>query len=204
MTARPANPFASRNLRPGAVPYFSEDPALVDALADRFDATRGAAQIIGPHGSGKSTLLAALVAGLRQRGWRVSLCELRAGQRRLPAGTWSSLVPGNRTLLVVDGFEQLGRLTRLWVRVRCRWRGARLLVTAHSDVGMQTLFRTTPSLAAAQAVAVRLQQWAPALVTPDDVAVAYERCGGDVRETMFALYDVYESRLAEQSDRTDS
>lgn len=189
----PGNPFTSRRLRPGAVPYLEPSPGLVDELAARFVALpRG--QILGPHGSGKSALLAALVAELRRRGWSVATFELRAGERRLPVGAWRDGPRGLHGAVAIDGFEQLSWLTR-W---RARWttwrRQTGMLVTTHAPAGLPTLYVTSPSLATAQRIAAQLQTGYPALISPSDVTEQYARLNGDVRETLFALYDLYEAR----------
>lgn len=186
------NPFRSSRLRPGAAPYVSPGPEWVAGLADQF-ATAARAQIIGPHGSGKSALLAALVGALRARGRTVEVCELRAGQRRLPENIWRwPTVPP--VVLAIDGFEQLSKIEQWRVRYRTWRAGVGLLVSAHAPVGLPTLVHTSPNLAVAQQVAAQLQSGGTPLVSPDDVAHAYSRCGGDLRETLFALYDLYEAR----------
>ena len=78
------NPFATRHVRPGAIPYCF--PAGVDArqLVERLAAAGWRGQIVGPHGSGKSTLLATLLRTIEQGGRRPLLIALHDGQRRLP------------------------------------------------------------------------------------------------------------------------
>jgi hypothetical protein len=69
-----------------------------------------------------------------------------------------------------------------------------LLVTAHRDVGLPTLYSTQPSLELARAVVARLAPEGDATVTDDDVAAAFADAKGNVREMLFALFDVYRAR----------
>lgn len=56
------NPFSSRYIRPGAIPYYPCDGRTPAALADQFlQQASPMAAIVGPHGSGKSTLLHAMI-----------------------------------------------------------------------------------------------------------------------------------------------
>ncbi len=190
------NPFISRRLRPGSVPYVEPSPGLVSQLADRFLASpRG--QIVGPHGSGKSALLQAVVGELERRGWSAATCALRTGQRRLPDHVWRNWPTGRCRLLAIDGFEQLARSVQWRVRWRSWRRGTGLLATAHAPIGLPTLYATTATLATARLVVQRLQSGFPELVADADVAQAFAHCQGDIRETLFALYDLYEARRSE-------
>jgi len=90
-----ANPFATRFVRPGSVPFLFAHQETVEQLVDRLGKARWYGQIVGPHGSGKSTLLASMLPGLRaerpvalyalsdqSRGWGRAGCRPR---RRLEA-----------------------------------------------------------------------------------------------------------------------
>src|SRR5262245_62831976 len=112
---RRSNPFSTRFVRPGAIPYQFVDGADVAALATRLEGQGWWGQIVGPHGSGKSTLLATLLPELRRRR-RVVVVELHADRRRFLELAWSR----EPTLLVVDGHEQLGWWARRRVRATCR------------------------------------------------------------------------------------
>jgi ABC-type cobalamin/Fe3+-siderophores transport system ATPase subunit len=147
-------------------------------------------QIVGPHGSGKSTLLAALLPELHRRR-TVVLVELHEHQRQLPATVWRLLV--GPTLLVVDGCEQLAWWTRWRLLARCRRQGVGLLVTAHRDVGLPDLYRTQvkPELAR-DIVADLLTDEQQARMASVDLGYELARHQGNLRETLFALYDHYE------------
>jgi hypothetical protein len=68
-----------------------------------------------------------------------------------------------------------------------------LLVTAHADVGLPTLLETSTSLELAQAIVACLPNATAGLPT-GAVAACFQRAAGDMRETLFALYDTYERR----------
>lgn len=66
-----SNPFATRYVAPGALPWIPPLQQSLPELAIRFQQELGRrAAIIGPHGSGKSTLLTQLVPLLGELRWR--------------------------------------------------------------------------------------------------------------------------------------
>jgi energy-coupling factor transporter ATP-binding protein EcfA2 len=210
------NPFSAARLRPGCIPYLFAPGDDLAALVVRLAANRGRGQIVGPHGSGKSTVLAMLAANLTARGHRIKLIELRDGQRRLPrewraasdpsqlsmksiptsavhdCGPIESQLPA--TLIFVDGYEQLGWLARRQLSWRCWQAGWGLVVTSHVPVGCPTLATTRVDLATAQAVVETLTADASGKPSPAEVADAFARCGGNLREMLFDLYDRYEAQ----------
>lgn len=190
------NPFATRHVRPGAISYlFDADPLLsAAALIERLRQNGWCGQIVGPHGSGKSTLLRTLIPLIDQTGRRPSLVELHAGQRRFD---WpANLAADGAGVLIIDGFEQLPWWRGALVKRRCRRAGWGLLVTAHRDVGLPLLYEVRPKPETAVAVVRRiLDGRATAIpIGDDDILRAYADHGGSLRETLFALYDLYEER----------
>jgi hypothetical protein len=188
------NPFCTRRVRPGAIPFcFAADESAA-ALVERLRGSAWWGEIVGPHGSGKSALLATLIPLLAQAGRRPLLVELHDGQRRLPRGFWHTAELAAADLVIVDGYEQLGRLNRFLLKRFCRRRGLGLLATAHASVGLPGLFRTSVSRPLAAAIVEQLQRGHPPLATSADVAEQLARHHDDLRETLFALYDLYETR----------
>lgn len=184
-----SNPFASQNLRPGVIPYlFPANESSAD-LVERLRAGDWWGQIIGPHGSGKSTLLVSLLPQIERAGKQPHLVTLHQGQRRLPP-----VQRATDTLLIVDGYEQLSWWSRLWVNWKCRRSGCGLLVTAHADAGLPTLLQTAPTVELAQQVAGHLLSGSQGTVTSDDVSAAFTATQGNIRETLFKLYDVYQQQ----------
>src|SRR5262245_4595947 len=96
------NPFSTRHIRPGALPYLFPPGESAAGLVDRLQAAGWCGQIIGPHGSGKSTLLAALVPALEAAGRMVVLRQIRADTKdlqSLPADLTAE------TQIVIDSYE---------------------------------------------------------------------------------------------------
>jgi hypothetical protein len=185
------NPFAAQRIQPGAIPYvFPEDDAI-PALIGRLRGL-GRGQIVGPQGSGKSTLLAALLPHLRH-GWDVYPFTLRWRQRRLPAEVWAT--PPGPTLLVIDGYEQLRFWTRWRLQGHCLRRGIHLLVTTHQSLGLPTLYRTGVSAElAGHLVGTLLTEEQRRLLGDLSLAERLRRQGGNFREVLFELYDLYEKK----------
>src|SRR5262245_33116311 len=192
-----SNPFSTRFIRPGAIEFLFPPGQTVEKLVETLHQHDWQGQIIGPHGSGKSTLLAALVPGLAAAGRRVRShgpggLGPEGNNEEIEEMAGESL--DESTQLVIDGFEQLSWWSRRKVKHACKSRGAGLLVTAHQDMGLPTLWRTEPSRELTQAVVVRLLPPGDETVKPEDVERAFAVTGGNLRETLFALYDVYQQR----------
>ena len=184
------NPFCTRRVRPGAIPFLFADDTTAATLVARLRANDWRGQIVGPHGSGKSALLAALIPAIERAGRQVLLLELHDAERSLPRDFWRGPQLASATLPIVDGYEQLGRWTRFRLKRCCR----RLLVTAHTSVGLPDLCRTAVDLDLACRVAAQLQQGHTPLVSARDVAERFPRHVGNLRELLFDLYDLYEQR----------
>jgi hypothetical protein len=190
------NPFASRYVRPGVIDYLFDDDADPAQIVARFYAAGRRGAIVGPHGSGKTTLLAALVPAIAARGGAVSTITLRDRGEGFPQLAGLNLAP--ESVLVVDGYEQLGWWRRFRLHRAVRRAGAGLLVTAHRTVDLPTLYATWAS----PEIAARLVRGLVAAHAPqsglkiDDAEIARRLAvhGGDVRELLFGLYDLYESQ----------
>lgn len=187
------NPFAASRLKPGTIDFLFVDAAESSArLVDRWWSLR-AAQVVGPHGSGKSTLLSAIERELDRRGIAWSRITLRDRQRRLPADWAASLPEARGGCLLVDGYEQLSFFEQARLRWRCWRQGRRLLVTSHRRAWLPVLYetRSEPELAARVVGAL-----APGeeVVSREELARRLREHGGDLRETLFSLYDDVEAR----------
>lgn len=205
MTAGPlpraANPFSTRFVRPGAIPYLFPTGLAVDTLLESFP-PGARAQIVGPHGSGKSTLLTCLTEALKSAGRTTCRFDLHDGQRNMPPGWVKQACHAGADTIIVDGYEQLSWWNRWRLSRDCRRRTWSLLVTAHADVGLQTLLRVAPTIDDAQAVVARLLAGTEPLVGSDDVAECFAATGGNLRETLFALYDRHERRARGANNAT--
>jgi len=192
------NPFSSRHVRPGAVPFFFAEGLTAEGLVERLRSSGWRGQIVGPHGSGKSALVAALVPAIEAAGRRVFLYELHEGQRRLPAGFPPLEAEAGQAVVVFDGYEQLSAWSRFRLRRLCdsaRWG---LVVTAHRPVGLPDLLRLAPDPALAQRIVDWLLREADVRIAPQEVSAAFAARAGDLREMLFDLYDLCERRLREK------
>jgi hypothetical protein len=198
---RTTNPFATRWVRPGAIRHYFADGMNAAALVEKLKQNHWRGAIIGPHGSGKSTLLVSLGPLIESAGRRVRMSSLHDRQRDFPAefarairGNDGSILP---TILVVDGYEQLGWQARRQLRTMCRRNDCGLLVTAHRESAageLPILYRTQASLEIVQYLINHELPSHGGLIEPRDVAAAFEAHRGNVRETLFALYDLFERR----------
>lgn len=187
------NPFNTARVRPGAIGYRFPPGESVAQLLDRLRTHRWRGQIVGPHGSGKSTLLAALRPALEAAGRRTMLVTLTEGQRWLPRSVARARL-GPAGLLIVDGYERLALPARWLANWRCRTCGWGLLVTAHDDVGLPMLASVHPDLPTAQAIVRELVAGYNGTIGDDEVEAAWRRRDGNLRETLFELYDLYAER----------
>jgi len=188
------NPFVTRRTRPGALPFLfppgHSGPTCLATLR-RHDWW---GQIVGPHGSGKSTLLATLTPLLAAAGRRVEFGLLHSDDRRLPFDVAAMAAWNGGTQVVVDGFEQLAWWRRAWLIGQCRRRGCGLLVTTHRPMRLPLLWRTRVDDALAHRVVGELLAGQTAAIDRRDVGEMLRRCEGDMRETLFGLYDLVERR----------
>lgn len=191
-----SNPFSTRYTCPSAVDYLFPVGTDTGQVVDKLHDAAWWGQIIGPHGSGKSTLLNTLVPALKQAGRSVAFYTLHRSERRLPIDRAQTRAWDSNTQVIVDGYEQLGWMQRIWLRRKCLAQRTGLLVTAHRCMGLPLLWQTTTSTDLAWQIVMRL------LARPNydcisraDVEEAYKTTQGDVRETFMALYDLFERRM---------
>lgn len=204
------NPFSSNAVRPGAIPYlFTGAQPGEDNLAGlvaRFEAAHLRGQIVGPHGNGKSTLLAALLPCLTDLGYPVHAIALHDGQRQLPAdflqeaflqatslqASFLRAEGEQRTIIVIDGYEQLSWLQRWRLKRLCNRNDSGLLVVTHNDVGLPTLCtpKVTPTLTKRIIDGILTDR--EYSVDEQEVADLLAQHGGNLRDVLFDLYDRYE------------
>ena len=189
-----ANPFSTRHVRPGAIPFRFPPGRSAEGLLERLARNNWVGQVVGPHGSGKSALVATLIDLIERAGRQPYLIELHDGQRRLPVSRRRRSAFGPGTVLVVDGYEQLGAWSRFALRRLRRRRGVGLVVTSHQSVGLPDLFRTTASLALARQIVHDLLGGGPSPVAAHEVDRPFTSHEGNMREILFDLYDLYEQR----------
>jgi len=213
----PSNPFVSRCIRPGSLPYIfpwgDDIGRLMAALRDRG----WMGQIVGPHGSGKSTLIESLLEPLERAGRQIVRYRLSSKYRQT-IGDGTSLVTAvakpvqkfavpsggpdwdRNTQVIVDGWEQLFWWQRWAIYARCCQRKAGLLVTAHRRTwALPLVYRTNVDLRSASEIVRRLAgNTTSAGFSDRDLLECLTSYRGNMRECLFRLYDLWELR---QSDR---
>lgn len=194
-----SNPFSARFVRPGAIPYQFLFGGSETELLHRLGESGWRGQIVGPHGSGKSALVASLIPVLRRAGWEVRLYELHDRQRRLTMDQFLSLTSARECLIIVDGFEQLSWWNRRRLTVACRRGRHGLVVTAHRSMGFPDLYRTTTSVELARRLAKQCLGANAPLIHEEEITDRFHRYEGNLRETLFALYDLFEARQARRN-----
>ncbi len=188
---RPSNPFSTRFVQPGKLDFLFPSRSAEEtfwANLRRHD-YRGA--IVGPHGHGKTTLLHHVMERIDRTHVRWISLNSQSSLPHRPDCAQQGL------LYVVDGFEQLSWWKqRRWIRnTRLRQQG--LLVTAHRRVGLPTLLQLTSDKSMAWHLVQQLLQSHDAVelrFTRDLVEQRLAQHGGNVRDLLFHLYDVWESR----------
>jgi hypothetical protein len=188
--SRHDNPFATCWTRPGALPFRFRDGQSADQLVARLAAQGWQGAIVGPHGSGKTSLLETLKPALRAAGCTFTTISLRNGQRRLPK--LNVKFNADRSLLIVDGYEQLGWIERARLKRRCRRAKIGLLVTAHAPTNIATLIRLAPDRMLIEQLVAQLSARTSTPITAADVAASYACHESNVREIFFDLYDRHE------------
>lgn len=181
------NPFTVQKLR--SIRYRLSGQTW-DDLLERLASLDWRAAIVGPHGHGKTTLLEDLAPRLETRGFRVRSVLLHTGDRRLGPARSERLFHdlGPRDILCVDGAEQLGRWSWLSLRLRSRAAGG-LLITSHRPGLLPTLLdcATTPELLEG----IVRDLLGDETVARPDLEALFARHGGNVREALWELYDVW-------------
>ena len=191
------NPFCTRRVRPGAVSYCFPAGETVDDIVDRLCRNQWWGAIVGPHGTGKSTLLALLLKTIENAGRQVILFELHDGQRCLPRDWRRKIEPLIITapaVVVIDGYEQLNSWNRFWLKRYCRKRHLGLLVTSHVSVGLPEVYHTSSSPEMSQQVVETLMQNEKTAIAPEIISELFAQHGGNIREMLFDLYDLFEQR----------
>jgi energy-coupling factor transporter ATP-binding protein EcfA2 len=163
-------------------------------LAAKLAARQWRGAIIGPHGSGKSTLLESLKPAIAAAGRSTRSISLHNGQRRLPHHFFKTCARDANSLVIIDGYEQLGWPSRLHLWLRCRASGAGLLVTAHSPVRIPTLIQLSPDRQLVEKLVDNLCSEVSTTITRADIAASHACHGSNVREILFDLYDRHEAR----------
>lgn len=196
---RSSNPFRSSNIRPGANAFVFADETTVDELFRQLCRNRQG-EIVGPHGSGKSTLMIYVVRYAESEGWHVAHHILDARNRWQRGNALEMLEEVDRALpeidlVAVDGFEQLSRWQRSAIVRKCRAHRKYLLITSHHDMGLADIYRTRVNLDIAYRVVAEIcgREQIPSTPSSAHLSELLSCYRGNLRETLFALYDEYQA-----------
>jgi len=205
------NPFSTRFIQPGAIDYQRFDGGTVNELARQIlKLPTKRAAIIGPHGSGKSTLLANLVSDFQSLCSRTEIRLLRFSSEQSPRAALSASMPtwALASIVILDGYEQLGCWSRLRVERRATRRAVTLLATAHSRIrGFETLWEATVTEESSRWVIQQLLEQSKSseivtdLLASADWAYSRKKHGQNLRESLFDMYDWYRSRIQNSSEK---
>lgn len=185
------NPFCSKRIRPGAIPFYFPEGESVETLLQRLEGNQWNGEIIGPHGTGKSTLLAAILPALQERKKVVHL-ELQDGVRALPLLYEEYELMDSETVMAIDGYEQLSYWSRRRLRKRSRTQGFGIVVIAHVSYDYPLLYQTASELSTARMLVRRLLENTIVQIPDSMVEERFHQYHGNVREMLFSLYDDYE------------
>src|SRR5262245_29398629 len=115
-----SNPFSTRFIRPGAIPFVFPAGVSQPSLLNDFERFGRWCQIIGNHGSGKSTLLHSLRPEL-ERVYGVQWAQVSPDTGRIQwiGSSSKALKRSEPAICVIDGFDRLGWLSRWRVMNAC-------------------------------------------------------------------------------------
>lgn len=184
------NPFSTRFVKPGKNDFLFSDSCHGEQIIDRLAKQGWTGQIEGAHGSGKSTLLHSLAPLITSRGRRIVWHTLTASSRVLSLER--RLEP--ETQLLIDGFEQLPPRKQRWLARQCESRGCGLLVTVHTGGILPTFYRSEPSWEVTRRVVEHLMSGCEVPLQGPTIERLYHEYCPNIRELLFALYDLVETR----------
>lgn len=195
--SRDANPFATCWTRPGALPWIDTDQQPLAAMVERLTDANWRGQIVGRHGVGKSTLMQALRKPLAEAGRKVVMIDAARGAEGAEADRLGSGTAGS--LLLVEGFERLGRRERRGWLAQTRRSGVGLLVTTHRSLHawrspLAVVARVEPDERLLGSLFERLTADRSTPVTFGDAITSFSHRRGNVRDVWFDLYDLHEQR----------
>lgn len=161
--------------------------------------------IVGPHGTGKSTLLHTFLPKLQQTFPKVAFHQLArdrslgfVGRLRYRVDASKRVrrdlyeLPSNG-LLIIDGWEQLGRIARWRIAQSAFGQKLTLLVTTHQRIsGWSVLYETKASAEMVRSLAGDLLQDSPHKVkklVDEKLRTTRMLPNTNIRELWFSLYD---------------
>ena len=207
-----SNPFATKFLSAGRLPFIGLCENTLDRLAETLIRQGCHGQIVGPHGVGKTTLTFEIekrMERLRGTGTAFKFIRKTIGSRggvRLARSSMSGdfltsdsspAMGFNKTILVLDGVERLSWFQRLALLKSCQRKRIGLLITSHRRIwGVPILVELDPDLS-------RFESVFKTLTTDNDFQLSSARLNeifcdneGNMREALMTCYDEFEASRA--------
>ena len=191
------NPFSTRFVQPGAIPWLATDISLRAVLFRLYDVDNRAI-ICGPHGSGKSTILSHLASVAQREGLKVHCLRIRSWIDAIRVMRVFATINPKQSLVSVDSWELLGFLGGFLCQF-ADFRGLCVVVTVHE----RPWWNNWPVLLHTKAddktfrllVHELMTKYAGSKTIEFSGAMlrdVFQRHSGNLREGFFELYDHYE------------
>jgi len=197
------NPFETRWIKPGQMDFLPNGFISIRELATQIVKDTPRCEILGEHGVGKSSLLRALQSHLGQQSISNHLIyacgEFPHNGPPLKFATVKLLLRES-DVLFIDGFEQLNWWTRRRIIRYSEKHDHALIITCHQTQRLPCLVHlvATETLVLKLVHSLQQAQQVGEVVAARDVRELHQRFGNNVRELLFACYDLYEQRTTNE------
>ena len=191
------NPFSTRFVQPGAIPWLATDTSI-DSLLFRLYDVGNRAIICGPHGSGKSTILSHLASVAQRKGLKVHCLRIRSWIDAIRVMRVFATINPKQSLVSVDSWERLGFFG--WFLCQfADFRGLCVVVTVHKRPWWNNwpvlfhmkaddkTFRLLVDELMTKYAGSKTIEFSGAMLRD-----GFQRHSGNLREGFFELYDHYE------------
>ena len=191
------NPFSTRFVQPGAIPWLATDTSI-DSLLFRLYDVGNRAIICGPHGSGKSTILSHLASVAQRKGLKVHCLRIRSWSDAIRVMRVFATINPKQSLVSVDSWERLGFFG--WFLCQfADFRGLCVVVTVHKRPWWNNwpvlfhmkaddkTFRLLVDELMTKYAGSKTIEFSGAMLKE-----VFHRHSGNLREGFFELYDHYE------------
>ena len=204
-----SNPFSTRYVQPGRIPFQLRSGVTVEQLIDSFlRVSPRQAAIVGPHGSGKSSLLETILKSFPGN-YQISQFRLNSDSARSEGSISRWVREGHcwneSTIVTIDGYEQLGWWAQYRIGRMIKKNESRLLVTTHKPIRSFSVLWTTQQdsqddayvlnklLGHTQQLTASPTLMDEAIMRWSEIRLSYPT---DMREALMQMYDWWEKKTA--------